>query len=443
VLASKTTREGLTNPLIFANGSTISIRTIGQHWQAMQGAEYTGVGFDEQPDLDIWKEMQFRMRPGIQTRFIYAMTPTEGIDWFYRDMIEPERDDVKVVFASIWENGTSPCQTCGRTRDEWDKILMADGYPLIKRGLPECVEFCKRCRAYGVEPRMTPDQIAHFENTVEGDEQMMRLYGHFATIGKEKVFSHEEQMLLKAHTHAPQEEYESRFVFKAPLPQRAYTIGCDTSEGIGQDESVITVMDGKSGRVSCVWGDNEAPPAAITAELFDIQSIYNGALSCVEWASTGMGIIQDLIRLGVPLYQHRSPRARRNNPTHKQYGYIGGPTGQEFIKRQVVKAIKRTFERRPDGILEIKPDVEGGVYCADKKTIGQFCMLGYDLDDKNKLRVPKGYKDDRIMALALAHEARQTRRCWGREDEPATFDLMREYERQEYSSKKTGTVYGR
>lgn len=453
ILKSKTTREGLTNPLIFAHpddpnrmGATLSIRTEGQHWRQMQGAEYAGVGFDEQPDEAIWKEMQFRQKPGVLTRYLYTMTPTNGIDWFYRDFIATNRPDTFIQYASIFENGIEPCQTCHKNRAQWDAELTRLEYPLAKRGLPDCAPLCPRCRTYGVEPRMTQAQMDHLQRSAKGEELMMRLYGHFIDVGMDKCFTYQEQRALRAAVKPPKKAYGGRGIFLEPQPRRAYVLGCDTSEGIGRDESVVTLLDAHSGEQVCCWGDNKTEPHGVVLEILDVQEVYARALICVEAMSTGTGVIDTLKGENVRLYEHRSPWATPSRPTKKRFGYKGGPTGSEFLKRQLIDAIKRTFQEQPDGSVHIVGGRENCVYVHDTRTVEQLCLLAYDPEDHNKVKTPRAYHDDRVMALALAHEARQTRRRWQAGDsETPTADKYREYEDwviAQHQKKRVGHVYG-
>lgn len=85
----------------------------------------------------------------------------------------------------------------------------------------------------------------------------------------------------------------SLFIYKPPVSKDRYYIGCDLSEGVGQDYSVVEVFD-KDGEQVAEFYNNQLKPYEMSQIINDIGIYYNKGLLTVEKASGGHSVIERL-----------------------------------------------------------------------------------------------------------------------------------------------------
>jgi hypothetical protein len=71
------------------NGSTLYIVSTERDWTFLQGIQPRFVHFDEEPPLQLWREMRQRRRAGSNTRFSFSMTATQGMSWVEEELYTP------------------------------------------------------------------------------------------------------------------------------------------------------------------------------------------------------------------------------------------------------------------------------------------------------------------------------------------------------------------
>lgn len=456
-IKSKVTRDGATNPIIFYDNSRMVWKTAGMSWQRIQGMGVNLWLYDENPESEqFWKEGRARMRVGAATKTMVGMTPTSGKDWFYRRVIQPciespelaERRSIKLVQGAMWENGTPPCLTCGRTRAEWAKILPKIGMAF---GDEACADSrfggCPRCRCYGVEPRYTKEQIDGFLSIwSDPAERRMRAYGDYVDTRGAAVFWPKEIEALR--NSCKPGRYDGGFTIWSDYDEnRQYVIGVDCAEGLGgdHDETCVRVVDAISGEDVAVWGDNETPVERYWGDVLVMAQRYHAAVVCIEKASEGHTLINRLSECPeVRLYEHRNPDKKWARPLGVK-GWIPSTMGREKLMRNMIAGIRKNLRKGQDGSFtvisspsddgSIRP-AKGGLIIRDLKTVSQLETLYYNEEKGNRIYKTKGYKDDRVDALRLCHEARMTRPTWAEAEAPVEKNAREEWEQSLYGSEE-------
>lgn len=73
----------------YPNGSQWYVVSCERKWTKVQGIPMDLVGFDEQPPLQLYREMLVRRRGKRKTRYIFAATATQGLTWMRGEVYEP------------------------------------------------------------------------------------------------------------------------------------------------------------------------------------------------------------------------------------------------------------------------------------------------------------------------------------------------------------------
>lgn len=76
---------------IFPDESTVYLGSYDRGWKYYQGIEIDLICFDEQPPLNLWREMRMRRRGMRKTRYMCKATQTIGLSWMASEFYEPWR----------------------------------------------------------------------------------------------------------------------------------------------------------------------------------------------------------------------------------------------------------------------------------------------------------------------------------------------------------------
>ncbi|HUW34025.1 MAG TPA: terminase family protein [Planctomycetota bacterium] len=379
-----TTREELTDVIRFRNGSKLVIRTAGQGRENFQGSRMHLIVFDEEPPWAIYKEARMRLRADSKLRILFTMTPLKGFTQVYKNLIQrKEKLNVAVVQASIFENGTPGCCTCGKTREQYEELL---GGPNAI-GTPDAWAQCRRCRGYGVEPRVSQEEVEEIELLYDGAEKMSRLYGEWGDLRANRIFTKEEIDVMRESCLPGSEGPDGSIIYEPPKPGRRYLCSVDTGEGRGNDETVITIIDAAAGTQVATWCNRHTSVEMAAAQVVDMANDYNRCKIWVEIPGPGYGMIECLKALGwTNFYEQRKYDHRRKMVVDNKIGWHSSPRGRDMILRNMIIGLRK-------GELTIR----------DIGLVNQLEMLAHNIE-KKRLDVPDDYNDDRIFAFAGARE---------------------------------------
>ncbi len=428
VVKRHTTREELTSPIKFYDGGVLHVKSAAGGWKHYQGAGYDLVILDESHPEKVFKELTVRLRgrkskaeKARHMKVLLSMTPTEGITWekpkLVDAMLAGTRTDVGFVQSAIFENGFDVCETCETPRAQWDRTLEAQGLERTSKFHYQLKSLCGRCHTFGVEPRFEQQELQGFEDEFQGSELAMRLYGDFLPLGGNLVFEPAEQVALRTLIEDPIRTEGGARIFREPNQHR-HVMGVDCAEGRDGDEAVMQIVDAEDGDQTVCWADNAVEPEIYVHDVQELAEDYQIPNDClvIESEKSGGFVIQSLKSDPVfkrRLYRHRSLNKVKRGKRDGQIGWYPSAKGRYTILRNMIAGIRRCLQPNPDGSVVIRRQYPDGraiphpLLPHDRETIEQLCKLHHN-EDKGRIDVTDGH-DDRVLALALAHEARMDR----------------------------------
>lgn len=92
-------------------------------------------------------------------------------------------------------------------------------------------------------------------------------------------------------------ESDKYMIWKSPLPDRLYAVGVDVAEGVGQNYSVIQILDITdltSIEQVAVYRDNTIAPAQFTTKLHEIMQQWGNPLVLIERNNCGAQVVDNL-----------------------------------------------------------------------------------------------------------------------------------------------------
>ncbi len=178
-------------------------------------------------------------------------------------------------------------------------------------------------------------------------------------------------------------------IWKEPVPRRKYTAGADCSEGVaGGDYSCCIVIDSETcEQVAEIHG--HWPPYIFAAKCRELCDSYNNALLAVERNNHGHTVLNTLRhQLDYPnLYEHRD--YDKKGAMTKKLGWDTNVKSKPIMIDELVRGIAE----RSVGLLSPEFVKE--------------CM-SYVYNDRGGMAAETGCHDDRVMAMAIALQARKT-----------------------------------
>lgn len=175
-------------------------------------------------------------------------------------------------------------------------------------------------------------------------------------------------------------------IFEQKIPGEIYFIGIDVGAGVGGDNSVIQVV--KSDYTQVAIYTNQIDPDDLAFPAVCLAKIYNNAFITPEANAMGLATIGKIIKdLRYYNVYRRIRLGTADAKPQKIYGFHTSPKTKPALITTLNGVIKSGTCLIQDG--------------EDKGTIDEAIHFVYDLV-KNTVSAAQGWKDDKIMALALA-----------------------------------------
>ena len=174
-------------------------------------------------------------------------------------------------------------------------------------------------------------------------------------------------------------------IWKYPKAGKKYYGGVDTGEGIGSDNSVITIVD-EDGFQCMEFANNKIKPYAFAELVREIGEYYNRCLLVIEKLSAGHTVVDKLYDSNnryVNLYKYRSYDAK--GKMRKKPGFETSAKSRPIIINRFVEM----FEK--------------GEVCVNSKGLLNE-MKSFQIDNNGKVQAVAGAKDDRVLAFCMALE---------------------------------------
>jgi hypothetical protein len=172
-------------------------------------------------------------------------------------------------------------------------------------------------------------------------------------------------------------------MWKLPRADMRYYIGCDLSEGLGKDSSVVEVFD-RDGYHCAEFRANSIKPYEMADIIYALGLYYNKGLLCIERASGGLSVIERL------RYSGKTYMNMVKYKSFDQYNrevWVPGFDTNVKTKSLVINDLREWFDK-------------GHIQVNSKTALDE--MKIYMVDDSGKMTAPEGMHDDCVMALAMA-----------------------------------------
>lgn len=174
-------------------------------------------------------------------------------------------------------------------------------------------------------------------------------------------------------------------IWKYPEKGKKFYGGVDTGEGIGSDNSVISIVD-EDGFQCFEFANNKIKPYEFAELVREVGLYYNTCLLVIEKLSAGHAVVDKLYDSGnryINLYKY------------KQYDSKG--------KMRKKPGFETSSKSRPIIINRFVELFEKGEVCINSKGLLNE-MKSFQVDNNGKMQAVSGAKDDRVLAFCMALE---------------------------------------
>lgn len=171
-------------------------------------------------------------------------------------------------------------------------------------------------------------------------------------------------------------------IWEIPQVNKRYYIGCDVSEGVGQDYSVIEVINEDNMQV-CEFRNNSLKPYQVSEILYCIGKYYNDGLITVEKASGGHSVIE---RLRYEFSYMNMTKYKSYDQFNRLVWNVGFQTNPKS-KSLIINDFVEMFEKG-----EIK--INSRVLLQEMKI--------FEISENGRMAAAGTGHDDTVMAFALA-----------------------------------------
>lgn len=165
-----------------------------------------------------------------------------------------------------------------------------------------------------------------------------------------------------------------------------YSLGGDSSEGAGRDDSAFTVIDKMTGREVAHYANNRIPPDLFAKKMVKTAEYFQNAIIVPEINGHGIAVLNELQKLEYP-----------NVFRQRYYDH----TSKQWTRRVGWKTTKITKPLMVDEFKEGLREEEIGISSA--ATVGQMLTFVHtDESGRHGMGAETGQKDDRLISAMLA-----------------------------------------
>jgi len=185
-------------------------------------------------------------------------------------------------------------------------------------------------------------------------------------------------------TRSPIRKLDDILIYEEPNPKHFYSLGADPSEGIGQDDSAITIFDKMTGReVGSYIG--QIQPDLFAKKIKQAAELFNDALAVVEINNHGLAVINALKGEYSNLYQ-RTVFDKVTNTKRKKLGWKTTQTTKPLMVDDFIAGLR---------------DEEIGL--SSTATVSQMMTFVHTNEsNRHGMGAESGQKDDALISAMLA-----------------------------------------
>lgn len=182
-----------------------------------------------------------------------------------------------------------------------------------------------------------------------------------------------------------EKKWSDCFIYEKPQKGFRYVLGIDTSEGLGQDNAVIQVLNAHTGNQAAEFANPNIPPDELASYAIELGKYYNNALMVPEINSSGISFVNAIKSKYYHIYK-REVFDKRSRETRESLGWRTTGTSKPMLVHELEEAVR---------MEDIK--VNSKACLQEMQTFvrtDESGKQGYGAEGSNK--------DDRVMALGLA-----------------------------------------
>lgn len=185
-------------------------------------------------------------------------------------------------------------------------------------------------------------------------------------------------------TRAPIRMLDDILVYEEPNPKHFYSLGADPSEGIGKDNSAMTIIDKMTGReVGSYLG--QIQPDLFAKKIKQAAEFFNNALAVVEINNHGLAVINALKGEYTNLYQ-RTVFDKATNTKRKELGWKTSQVTKPLMVDDFIAGLR---------------DEEIGL--SSQTTVSQMMTFVHTNEsNRHGMGAETGQKDDALISAMLA-----------------------------------------
>lgn len=236
----------------------------------------------------------------------------------------------------------------------------------------------------------------------------------------ETKFEYGDPFVPPAHEEDPYGEFS---IFRKPETGRQYIVSCDVAEGVGQDSSVMEVLDKRTLEQCAEYVSDRVSPDVFGRLAVQVASWYNEAQLAIEWNSAGQAsIIAVRDTLYPNIYFRESNYDKIQDEPTEMWGFKTTSATKPMILWEMEKHIRqRTVVFHSEGLIQ-----ECREFTVEKSPTGSTVRLS----------APEGKHDDRVMAMAIGLQVyREYPHEWKEMSGAKLYDTqeLESMEQQEYA----------
>lgn len=185
-------------------------------------------------------------------------------------------------------------------------------------------------------------------------------------------------------TRQPVRKLDDLLIYEEPNPRHFYSLGADPSEGIGQDDSAITIIDKMTGReVGSYIG--QIQPDLFAKKIKQAAECFNNALAVVEINNHGLAVLNALKTEYTNIYQ-RTVFDKATNTKRKELGWKTSQTTKPLMVDDFIAGLR-----------------DDDIGLSNPVTVSQM-MTFVHTNESNRygMGAESGQKDDCLISAMLA-----------------------------------------
>lgn len=185
-------------------------------------------------------------------------------------------------------------------------------------------------------------------------------------------------------TRTPIRKLDDLLIYEEPDPRHFYSLGADPSEGIGQDDSAMTIIDKMTGReVGSYIG--QIQPDLFAKKIKQAAELFNNALAVVEINNHGLAVLNALKLEYSNIYQ-RTVFDKATNTKRKELGWKTTQTTKPLMIDDFIAALR-----------------EEELGLSSPTTVSQMMTFVHTNEsNRHGMGAESGQKDDALISAMLA-----------------------------------------